>query len=222
MSITMMRRREFPRSGRPGDNGPVSPSRRPSAPISFSPSHGGKSEKGVRARAPRPRHWRAPTTVPSRRRPPAVTRTAASEPSGGPDDSDGLDVRKLRALLERWRVRARLARAARFTPARLAVVVFAVIVAVIVFGVLLFIRYRTYKTLRDRSINTPNYNGPAGPQYGVTGAGGYSPQYQQVPPTTPFSPQGYAGYGGPQGYTPGTGYGGQVPPDPASGPSYSG
>ena len=131
MSITMMRRREFPRSGRPGDNGPVSPSRRPSAPISFSPSHGGKSEKGVRARAPRPRHWRAPTTVPSRRRPPAVTRTAASEPSGGPDDSDGLDVRKLRALLERWRVRARLARAARFTPARLAVVVFAVIVAVV-------------------------------------------------------------------------------------------
>ena len=131
MSITMMRRREFPRSGRPGNNGPVSPSRRPSAPISFSPSHGGKSEKGVRARAPRPRHWRAPTTVPSRRRPPAVTRTAASEPSGGPDDSDGLDVRKLRALLERWRVRARLARAARFTPARLAVVVFAVIVAVV-------------------------------------------------------------------------------------------
>ena len=131
MSITMMRRREFPRSGRPGDNGPVSPSRRPSAPISFSPSHGGKSEKGVRARAPRPRPWRAPPTAPSRRRPPAVTRTAASEPSGGPDDSDGLDVRKLRALLERWRVRARLARAARFTPARLAVVVFAVIVAVV-------------------------------------------------------------------------------------------
>lgn len=107
-------------------------------------------------------------------------------------------------------------------PASTGAVIFAVIVTVIVFGVLLFIRYRTYKTLRDRSINTPNYNGPAGPQYGVTGVGGYSPQYQQVPPTTPFSPQGYAGYGGPQGYTPGIGYGGQVPPDPASGPSYSG
>lgn len=117
----------------------------------------------------------------------------------------------------RFRIRSR-----NNSPASTGAVIFAVIVAVIVFGVLLFIRYGTYKTLRNRAINTPNYNGPTGPQYGVTGVGGYSPQYQQVPPTTPPSPQGYAGYGGPQGYTPGTGYGGQVPPGPTSGASYPG
>ena len=90
-----------------------------------------------------------------------------------------------------------------------------VIVAVIVFGVLLFIRYRTYKTLRDRSINTPNYNGPAGPQYGVTADIYGGPQYPQTgaPMNSPIQQANEYGMGGYGNYY-GSGQAGYPPSGP--------
>ena len=85
------------------------------------------------ARASAPRHWHAPTPALARwRRRRSALLPAATPPSpAAPQSPTGRESSGLLALLERWDLRARLARAARFTPARLAVVVFAGIIAVV-------------------------------------------------------------------------------------------
>ena len=108
-----------------------------------SPPPGG--ERGKRASGPR--HWHAPIPTFARRRRSSTTATAStrtttatsttapaepsSAPSTAPQTAGNPETPRLLALLERWNLRSRLARAARFTPARLAVVVFAGIIAVV-------------------------------------------------------------------------------------------
>lgn len=83
---------------------------------------------------------------------------------------------------------------------------FAVVVGVAVFLFAMLIRYLQFKALKSQSFNTPNFNGPNGPQYGLTGGPNYGPQYPQAgtPMGTPPS-QGYSNYGGTSNHTPGIG-----------------
>lgn len=93
-------------------------------------------------------------------------------------------------------------------------VVIALVVLVLVFGGYYLFRYLATQGSR-RQLQTVNYNGPAGPQYGVTGDIYGGPQYPQTgPPMNPPMQQanGY-GMGGYGNYY-GSGQGGYPPSDP--------
>lgn len=93
-------------------------------------------------------------------------------------------------------------------------VVIALVVLVIVIGVYYLFRYLSTQGSR-RQLQTVNYNGPAGPQYGVTGDVYGGPQYPQTgspmnPPMQQANEYGMGGYGNYYG----SGQGGYPPSDP--------